>query len=298
LYFTSANPAIFMGGFFGEHKDEILDLIPDEYKVKSIHITSNDLTRLESIINEQGFGFPLIVKPNVGERGFGVKKIYLLEELYAYSKEFEDFLIQEFVDYPLELGVLYSQLPDDTRGVVSSICEKKFIRILGDGKSSAEELVRIHPRHRLYLNVILEECPENLQKIPAKGQDYVVYEIGNHAKGTQFLDANNYLGDEIDDVFNKINNRVEGVYFGRYDLKVPSYEDLKLGRNIKVFELNGVSSEPGHIYDQSNVFKAYSELKTHWLRIIKISNQNIKKGVKTTPFKTFISEILSHFFGN
>ena len=36
-------------------------------------------------------------------------------------------------------------------------------------------------------------------------------------------------------------------------MKVNSIEDLYEGRNIKIMELNGVSSDPGHIYDRTIV---------------------------------------------
>jgi hypothetical protein len=77
---------------------------------------------------------------------------------------------------------------------------------------------------------------------------------------------------------------------------VPSYADLQKGVNIKIFELNGVSSEPGHIYDQTHVFKAYTSLAEHWLALVHISHQNIKKGIKTTPLPMFFSKIIAHFY--
>jgi hypothetical protein len=133
--------------------------------------------------------------------------------------------------------------------------------------------------------------------VPLENEDYVVHRIGNHIKGTRFIDANEHITDKLNATFSKLSQQVEGVYFGRYDLKVPSFQDLEQGKNIKIFELNGVSSEPGHIYDQSNVFKAYSGLAHHWLALIGISQQNIKKGVKTTPMSIFFKKVLNHFFG-
>ena len=295
LYFTAANPSIDMGGFFGEKKHEILDLIPEKYKATSIHITGslpdNFLLQMESA----GITFPVIAKPNIGERGYGVRRIDSYQALKQYAENETDFLVQEFVTFPLELGILYCRYPNSEAGFVTSITEKKFLTVVGNGKLSVESLIKLHPRGRMYLPMLKHEYPTRMVDVPEVDEEYVVHYIGNHAKGTQFLNGNAHLGEELNEVFTEMSSNVAGVFYGRYDLKVPHYADLIAGRNIKIFEMNGVSSEPGHIYDLSNVFKAYKELSNHGLIIIKIANQNIKKGVKTTPLKTFISQVKHHF---
>lgn len=297
LYFTAANPSIDMGGFFGERKDEILDLIPQEYKAKSVSVsgklnTDTALLRLA----ENSFTLPVVLKPNIGERGNGVRVIHTIEDMVAYSESENDFLIQEYIDYPLELGILYSRLPNEQIGVVSSITEKEFLTVRGDGTSTVGELLLLAPRSRIYYPLVLSDFEERLGIVPAVGVDYVVHRIGNHIKGTRFIDANEHITPALNETFTKLSKEVTGVFYGRYDLKVPSYADLQAGKGIKVFELNGVSSEPGHIYDQSNVFKAYYDLAEHWLRLIAISHQNIKKGVKTTPLAIFLKQVKKHFF--
>ena len=298
LYFTATNPSIYMGGFFGERKDDILDLIPNEHKVISILIDNESKDLIEDKMIESKLKFPVIAKPNIGERGKGVKIIHNKEEMNQYARSEDEFLIQEYVDYPLELGVMYCEYPNSERGFVSSITEKRFLSVIGDGILTVDELLQAHPRGRLYLDKFRLEYPNRMMIIPKEDEEYVVHRIGNHAKGTQFLNGNKNLSTQLDVVFTNLNKSVEGVYYGRYDLKVPSYEDLKDGRNIKIFEMNGVSSEPGHIYDQRSVFHAYRDLARHWLIILRIAIENIKKGAKTTPLKTFITEMKSHFFGN
>ena len=68
-----------------------------------------------------------------------------------------------------------------------------------------------------------------------------------------------------------------------------SVEDLYKGENIRIMELNGASSEPGHIYDPSlSLFKAYKDLLNHWKRLADISNENIKLGIKPVSFLLII----------
>lgn len=296
LYFTAANPSIDMGGFFGEKKHEILDLIPDNFKVTSIHIVGSLPANILQQLNDCGIDFPVIAKPNVGERGYGVRKIEDIQSLKVYASTESDFLIQEFVTYPLELGIMYCRYPNSESGFVTSITEKKFLTVIGDGNLNVESLLKVHPRGRMYIDMLRHDYAGRMQYVPKIHEEYVVHYIGNHAKGTQFLNGNAHLGNQLNNVFTQMSSKVAGVFYGRYDLKVPSYSDLIAGRNIKIFEMNGVSSEPGHIYDLSNVFKAYKELSNHWLIIIKIANQNIKKGVRTTPIKHFVSQVKRHFW--
>lgn len=287
-----------MGGFFGEKKDEILALIPEKYKVRGVHVQRTlNVETAKQLLLENQFNFPVVLKPNVGERGKDVRVIYTLEEMVAYSSSQEDYLVQEYINYPIELGVLYSRLPNASSGEITSITEKEYLTVYGDGVKSIGQLLKDNPRNSIYYEVVVRDFPKKLHIVPAMGERYVVHRIGNHIKGTRFIDANRHITPKLNAVFTKMGDEVPGVFYGRYDLKVPTYADLEKGQNIKIFELNGVSSEPGHIYDQSNVFKAYYGLAEHWLRLIEVSYQNMKKGVKTTPLSIFLKQVKTHFFG-
>lgn len=296
LYFTAANPGIEMGGFFGEKKNEILDLIPQKYKVKTVDVSgSQTAEEIEEVLEKSQLSYPFVLKPNIGERGEGVKIIRTREDLENYLGQDEDLVLQEYVDYEIELGVLYVHFPDEPQGKVTSLSSKRFLTVVGDGESTVQELLKRDDRGRVYFDLVCHEFPDKLKRIPEGNEEYVVHKIGNHTKGTQFLDRNIHIGEHVNAVFNSISKSVRGVFYGRYDLKVPTFEDLKKGENIKIFELNGVSSEPGHVYDQDSVFRAYRELAKHWLYIINVCHQNIKKGVETTPFLTFVKTIKKHF---
>jgi hypothetical protein len=50
-------------------------------------------------------------------------------------------------------------------------------------------------------------------------------------------------------------------------------------------ELNGASSEPGHIYDPSlTLYRAYKDLLYHWKLLADVSQENIKLGLKPVSF--------------
>ena len=61
-------------------------------------------------------------------------------------------------------------------------------------------------------------------------------------------------------------------------------------------ELNGVSSEPGHIYDPKNtVWNAYRDLAKHWKIIADISIQQQSKGIMPVPTKIIWRVARDHF---
>ena len=72
----------------------------------------------------------------------------------------------------------------------------------------------------------------------------------------------------------------KGFYFGRFDLKVASLEDLYQGKHIKIMELNGVTSEPAHVYDPNyKLWKAYVEIAKNMDICSRIARQNHNKGI-------------------
>ena len=71
FFFTLTNPGIETGGFFGESKSAILDNIPADFKPKTVLFkTSEKNVDVASFFTESGLSFPVIAKPEVGERGW------------------------------------------------------------------------------------------------------------------------------------------------------------------------------------------------------------------------------------
>ena len=71
----------------------------------------------------------------------------------------------------------------------------------------------------------------------------------------------------------------EGFYFGRFDIRTPSLTDFQQGKNFKVIELNGVTSEATSIYDPKNsLFAAYRVLFNQWRIAFEIGAQNRAAG--------------------
>ena len=298
-FFTNADPCIDYGGFFGESKMEILRQIPKEYLPKTIFIEKqSDLKTIVDRLIQEDLVYPIICKPNVGERGTQVEKLYSNYDLVQYLSNVQaDFIIQEFITYDIELGVLYYRYPNASTGKVTSVTRKEFLAVLGDGKSNVGQLMQQSTRARFQVESMRKRLGDmGMNEVIKSGEKRILEPIGNHCRGTKFLDNNFLLNSQLDEVFDKIALTIDGFHYGRFDMKVKSIEDLYSGKNIRIMELNGVSSEPGHIYDPNNtLWAAYRDLARHWKIIADISIQQQRRGIMPVPLGILWKVVKGHF---
>ncbi|MCB9283369.1 MAG: hypothetical protein H6563_04785 [Lewinellaceae bacterium] len=283
FFFSAVNPAIETGGMMGESKIDIMRHLPEEHLPKTVFVKTG--TPWEKIISELKaleMDYPLIAKPNVGERGFQVLKVEeedMLRDYHAANRM--DFLIQEFVDLPLEVSILYHRFPDREKGAVTSVCLKEFLQVKGDGRSSIRDLMKRDPRANLQVGRFEQEKPEVLSQVPASGEQLLLEPIGNHCRGTKFLSGNHLIDPELNAVFDRLTRKMDGIHYGRFDMKCSSMDELRKGNSFKILEYNGVSSDPAHIYDPSiPVWKKYRDVFRHWEIMYRIYLVQRDKGVR------------------
>jgi hypothetical protein len=285
-YFTTVNTCIPDGGVFGESKNDILAQIASSFLPAGAFIPQGEAWEVVvEKLKKASIAFPLIVKPDVGGRGFRVLKIDDADQLQRYLKETpQPVIIQEYVDYELEFGVMYARLPEESKGKITSITQKEFLSVVGDGHSTVGQLLTQNTRARFAMQELQERVKNDWNNVVPKGQRRYIQPIGNHCLGTKFLNANHLINQRLESVFDQIALPIEGFYYGRFDLKVSNLEDFYAGRNIKIMELNGATSEPGHVYDPSyTLWKAYRDIMHNMRIVADISAANIRLGVKPTP---------------
>jgi hypothetical protein len=293
VFFSASNPGITMGGMFGESKFDVLRKIPSRYIPATVRVAaSSSADDIMKIIAAERFTFPLIFKPDLGERGFMVEKIKNEREVQAYLARVKiDFLIQELVALPLEFGVFYTRFPNSANGRVTSVVMKEMLTVIGDGKSTLEELILRLDRARLQWPILQRKFQDRLLEIPNHGQRIELVSIGNHCLGTKFLDGSHLINDRISMTFDTLSKQIPGFYFGRFDLRCGNLEDLYEG-NIKIMELNGCGAEPAHIYHPGySLRKAVGVLLKHWRNIFIIARENRERGI---PYIS-LREALQHY---
>lgn len=278
VFFSAVNPGIHNSGNGMESKFETIKLIPKELRPKTVLLNENTKvnTALEKISNEK-ISFPLIAKPDIGFRGLLVHKIKNEKELEEYLTKYPiKIIVQELIDLPKECGVFYFRLPDEQKGQITSITFKEFPSVIGDGIHTVHELIMTDERIRLYIDILKEIHAERLKTVLARDEPFLLNSIGNHCKGTRFINGNSFISKELETSFDRLNKQIDGWYYGRVDIKYNNFEDLIKGENYKIIEINGIISEPTHMYDASSYtyLKAVKSIGKHWRLIYKIAKIN------------------------
>ncbi len=297
--FTAANPAIPDGGFVGESKSEILaHLKNDDEFVARYHVldhqqpTAELVSQIKEFMQSIDSDYPVVLKPDVGERGNGVLIAYSETDVKQYlTAATGRSIVQEYVP-GVEFGVFYIRYPSESSGRIFSITDKRFVSVTGDGKSTLEELILKDDRAVCMARFYLDKHRENLYEIPGKEQKISLVELGTHCKGALFLNGMSVHTSALETAIERISQNFEGFYFGRYDIRTPFVEDFKKGRNFKIVELNGVTSEATHIYDpQNSLFYAYRTLMQQWKTAFEIGARNAANGAEPTPVLELLRKI-------
>jgi len=299
--FTCANPSIAAGGFVGESKSAILQGLGNGPHAKefiarlgllpaSLGLQSR-LELVQKFMITHELSFPVVLKPDVGERGSGVAVVRSQKQLTDYVRRFEgtDLIIQEHIA-GLEFGVFYYRYPESSEGHIYSVTRKLFPSVVGDGKATLEDLILKDDRAVSMARTYFAAQRDHLWDVPAEGVAVQLVEIGTHCRGSIFLDGSEIVTDPMKIAIETLANGFKGFYFGRFDIRTPSLSDFQTGKNFKVVELNGVTSEATHIYDPKiGLFKAYGILARQWRIAYEIGAQNRRNGAQPTP--------LSELFG-
>ncbi len=278
--FTLANPGIPEGGFIKESKKEILDGIKAKEMVANYILlekgwdSDQKLSKIQNFMNKHSLGFPIVVKPDIGERGRGVVIPKNEKELKDLIPQLDsNHIVQQFIEGN-EYGIFYYRFPNENTGKIFSITEKVYLKLRGDGIHTLEELILKDKRAVCLAEIHFDRHVNELYHIPEKGHLIPLVELGTHARGAIFYDDNNSITYELTKEIDRISKSFNGFYFGRYDIKVPSKEKLKRGEGLTIIELNGVTSESTNIYDpKHSFFFGVRTLIKQWKIVYEIGSQ-------------------------
>jgi hypothetical protein len=287
-FFTASNPTLTFGGFDGERKKEMYDQLPPGSYPKSIFIHSSfSFYKVQTLVNRHHFRFPLAVKPDVGRMGLLFRKIETLEELACYHHKVKvDYIIQEFVHYPIEVSVFYYRFPHQKRGAITGFVRKDYLQVTGDGRSTLGELILSYDRVRFRKEEMLAKHADKLHIIVPKGEIYVLSQALNLSRGGKLVSLEYEKDELLLKRFDEISHHAGHFYYGRYDIKCTSVEDLKKGKNFLILEYNGSGAEPHHVYGNGYSFwQAIGILLKHWQILFEISRENHQKGFTYWNFR-------------
>jgi hypothetical protein len=300
-FFTPSNPTLTFGGFEGESKKEMFDQLPPGSYPRSIYIApSLPVEELEKLVAASGIVYPLAVKPDVGMMGFMFRKMGSAAKLREYHEKMPvDYIIQDLIRYPLEVSVFYFRMPNERSGTITGFLKKGFLEVIGDGRSTLWELMLDYPRVRFRLEEMRSKHLSRLNDILPEGEIYCLSNALNLSRGGQLISLKNEKDGRLLKVFDGLSHYTKTFYYGRYDIKCASIEDLKEGKNFFILEYNGCGAEPHHIYGDGNtLLQAYKILLQHWAQLYRISKYNKDNGVPYWKFRRgwkFLRAAKKHF---
>ena len=294
FFFTAVNPNMEAGGLFGASKYKQLCYLPHDLKPKTVFIPQKSrLNIILETLSDEYIAFPCIAKPDKAERGIGVALLKNEADLTKYLQQNKtDFVVQTYIDYPFEAGVFVYKMPKSTHFTISSIVLKEFLSVTGDGRTDLKQLILQNFRAKLVWERLAQTWHDRLQDVPRQGEQIFLEPIGNHNRGTKFINGNHLISTELETIFTDICAHLPDFHYGRLDLRAPNLDAFLRGENIKIMEVNGVNAEPAHIYDPAiSPLTGWKTLLQHWTVIYKISKNNIHNGLKTMT----LHEGLQHY---
>ena len=268
---TAANPRLELGGLCGESKSAILDLVaPAERHVLAEYacLPAGDVAAAERAMQETGLAYPVIAKPDIGCNGTGVRLVADRDGLARYLAEFPPgvgLVLQRFVADEGEAGIFYIRRPGESAGRITSLTLKHAPHVTGDGRSTLEALVRADPRAGRVPDLYLRALGPRRARVPAAGERVRLVLVGNHCKGSIFLDGRDNITPALTQRIEALARAVPEFNFGRFDVRFASLAALRRGEGFTIIEINGVGSEATHVWDaRARLLPSWADQLAHY----------------------------------
>ena len=292
MAFTAVNPILGDGGMAGERKHVALDPLqknaPELVATFALIASCPIQDRIQALLAfVEQVGLPVVLKPDVGQRGRGVLVARDIESAQTYLSRFSgDVVVQRYVDGE-EFGVFVARRAATQLPEILSIVHKTFPVVVGDGVSTLRQLILNDARAKLISAMLFKRWADELLTVPDQDATVKLVEIGAHSRGSVFLNGNQYSTPQLLRTMTRLLDAVPGYSFGRIDLRAPSVNHFRQGQGLQVMELNGVSAECAHIYHPDTpLLVGYRAMFKQWSLAFAIGRQNIADGVPTTsPFE-------------
>jgi membrane protein DedA with SNARE-associated domain len=298
--FTVVNPAMKPdGGFMWESKAEGLQALPADAtgawrSIPAGLSLEEKLTQVTELMADNRLSYPIVLKPDHGQRGLGVRICDDEEAVRDWLATSTAACVAMQYLPGEEFGVFYLRYPGAETGEIFSINRKKLIGVVGDGVHTLEELILLDDRAVCLAPLFLNRFTPELLDIIEVGETKQLVRIGTHSMGAVFLEGIDLKTDELLASVENIISHYKGFYFGRLDIRTTDEDSLRAGENLKIIEINGLTSEATSMYDpRYSIFSAWRILFTQWRKAFEIAYLNWRNGHQPMTGMAFIR----HGFG-
>ena len=296
---SAANPAITAGGLVGEGKSEYFRIMGPAARAFTADFTilknsgAGCIAEAEHRMQEIGLAYPLILKPDIGWCGFGVRLVRSRNELECYLAAFprgEDIILQRFVPYEGEAGIYYVRRPNQAHGSVVGILLRFFPHVVGDGKRTIADLIAAPPRaRRLGRDGRSESCCDPAV-IPIAAERVRLSITGSTRVGGLYRDATILATPALVSAIDTIAADMTDIHVARFDLRFESLSTLLAGRSFKIIEVNGAGSEAVHAWDpRYSLRQAYRIVFAKQRMLFEIGAAMRRKGIRPTSVRQLVT---------
>lgn len=285
---SCCNPGITAGGMVGEGKMEYLTLMGAHALSATARTTSVVADGIESIddvelaLKRAGLSYPLVVKPDLGWCGFGVRRIDdacgLMKYLDAFPRG-ERVVLQQWMGEAGEAGVFYMRRPGERTGRIIGMLLRHFPSVTGDGVRTVAQLMAADPRAvRLGADGASESCCDTAV-VPAAGQVVRIAVVASTRVGGRYENGSAMVTPALSRAFDAICHDMKDFHVGRFDVKFASLESLCAATGITIIEVNGAGSEAVHAWDPSlSLRQAYRIIFDKQRRLFAIGHEMRRRG--------------------
>ena len=295
---TAANPRIETGGLCGERKTTILDQAGVEaigWIAPYVVVTTDvdDQARTLQAMADASLSLPVVVKPNIGCNGTGVRLVTSEATLETTLAEFPrnvELVVQELVVHDGEAGIFYIREPGAPTGRITSLTLKEAPVIIGDGRSTIRSLILEDERFQHVPQLYLPRLKDRHDEVLKQGERLRLVFAGNHCKGSIFMDGSHDITRALSTRIDSIMQDFPDFHFGRLDVRFESSAALRIGESFRIIEINGVGSEATHIWDpHTSLWTAYLDQFEHYRIAFEIGAQMRQRGIKPTPLRELLA---------
>ena len=286
---TAANPRIETGGLCGERKSELLDMVAgparDAIAPYIVVAARADPAVVAEALRKAGLHYPLVLKPDVGCNGTGVRLLLDPGDLAAALPLYPavGLVLQRYVAWEGEAGLFYIRHPHEPAGRLTSLTLKHAPTVVGDGRRTLRELVLADPRASLVPHLYLPRLAGRLDDVPAAGQPVRLVLAGNHCKGSGFRNGTAEITPALTQRIDALMTSLPDFHFGRLDVRYRSLSALRRGEDFAVIEINGAGSEATHIWDaRTTIWQAWMDQFRHYGEAWRIGAANRSRGFKSS----------------
>lgn len=287
---SCANPAITSGGMVGEGKLEYLDTMGPLARAACAVTTSfvnggaDPSMAAESAMARAGLTYPVVLKPDLGWCGFGVRLVPDRASLEAYAATFpvgERVVVQAHVRDEGEAGLFYVRHPGKPHGRLIGVLLRHAPSVVGDGHRTIAQLMAASPRLRRLGRDGLSEAGCDTARVPGAGEVVPVTTVRSTRVGGLYEDGTRHITPELTRAIDRIALDMDNFHMGRFDVKFTDLAALRAGRGLTVIEVNGAGSEAVHAWDPSLTLRqAYGIIFRKQRELFAIGDEMRRRGHK------------------